>query len=157
MNELVYQGAKQSVALLKDPVDKRAAQLALEGFEDCGVALSRTSRARQGDRRQLATLGQQFNRNIRDAHVRVAFTEAELKGVPESVWKDQPRDADGKVTLPMDGQAYASVMQGRRRCRRARAPVACQDQRGRPGQPEAAGPDRTAAARAGQALRLCQL
>ncbi|HEY9028754.1 MAG TPA: M3 family metallopeptidase, partial [Burkholderiaceae bacterium] len=112
MNELVYQGAKQTVAALKDPVDKRAAQRALEGFEDTGVSLSRDKQARaKAIAEKLAALGQQFNRNIRDARVRVAFTEAELKGVPESAWKDQPRDADGKVTLPIDGPAYVTVMQ----------------------------------------------
>jgi len=112
LNGLVANGAKQSVALLKDPVDKRAAQLALEAFEDSGVALPRDKQARaKAIADKLATLDQQFNRSIRDARTRVAFTEAELKGVPESVWKDQPRDADGKVTLPIDGPAYASVMQ----------------------------------------------
>jgi thimet oligopeptidase len=112
MNELVYQGAKQSVAALKDPVDKRVAQLALEAFEDSGVALAKDKQARAkaiADR--LSALSQQFNRNIRDGHVRVAFTDGELKGVPESVWKDQPREADGKVTLAVDGPAYATVMQ----------------------------------------------
>ena len=43
--------------------------------------------------------------------MRVGFTEAELKGVPDSAWKDQPRDGDGKVTLAIDGPAYATVMQ----------------------------------------------
>ena len=113
MNELIYQGAKQSAALLKDPVDRRAAQRALEGFEDTGVALPKDKQARaKAIADKLAALGQQFNRNIRDARVRVAFTEAELKGLPDAVWKDQPRDADAKVTLPIDGPAYASVMQG---------------------------------------------
>ena len=112
MNELVYRGAKQTVAQLKDPVDRHAAQRALEAFEDSGVALAKDRQARaKAIADKLATLGQQFNRNIRDARVRVAFSDAELKGVPESVWKDQPRDADGKVTLPIDGPAYASVMQ----------------------------------------------
>ena len=112
MNELVYQGAKQSVAALKDPVDKRAAQLALEAFEDSGVALPKDKQARaKAIADKLSALSQQFNRNIRDAHVSVAFTDAELKGVPESVWKDQPRDADGKVALAIDGPAYATVMQ----------------------------------------------
>ena len=112
LNALVWNGAKQSVAALKDPVDKRAAELALEAFEDSGVALPKDKQARAkaiADR--LAGLSQQFNRNIRDARTRVPFTEAELKGVPESVWKDQPRDADGKITLPIDGPAYATVMQ----------------------------------------------
>ena len=112
MNELVYQGARQSVALLKDPVDKRAAQLALEGFEDAGVALPKDKQAKvKAIADKLAALSQQFNRNIRDAHTRAAFTEAELKGVPESIWKDQPRDADGKVMLAIDGPAFATVMQ----------------------------------------------
>ncbi len=112
LNDKVYQGAKQSVPLLKDPIDKRATELALEAFEDSGVALSRDKQARaRAISDKLAALGQQFNRNIRDAHVRIPFSDAELKGVPESVWKDQPRDADGKVTLPIDGPGYATVMQ----------------------------------------------
>jgi thimet oligopeptidase len=112
LNDLVYQGAKQTVATLKDPVDKRAAQLALEAFEDSGVALPKDKQAAAKQiADKLAALSQQFNRNIRDAHTRVAFTDAEMKGVPESVWKGQPRDADGKLTLPIDGPAYATVMQ----------------------------------------------
>jgi thimet oligopeptidase len=112
MNDAVYNGARQSVALLKDPVDRRAAQLALEAFEDSGVALPKDKQVRaKAIVDKLAALGQQFNRNIRDARTRVAFSDAELKGVPDAVWKDQPRDADNKVTLPIDGPAYASVMQ----------------------------------------------
>ena len=112
MNEPIYQGAKQSVGALKDPIDKRAAQLALEAFEDSGVALSRDKQAKaKAIADQLAALSQQFNRNIRDAHVRVAFTEAEMKGVPDSVWKDRTREPDGKVALSIDGPAYATVMQ----------------------------------------------
>jgi thimet oligopeptidase len=112
MNELVYQGARQTAAVLKDPVDKHAAQRALEGFEDTGVGLAKDKQARaKAIAEKLATLGQQFNRNIRDARVSVSFTEAELKGVPESVWKGLPRDPDGKVVLPVDGPAYTVVMQ----------------------------------------------
>ena len=112
LDQLVYQGAKQTEALLKDPIDKRAAQLALEAFEDSGVALPKDKQEKaKAIADKLTALSQQFNRNIRDAHVHMAFTEAELKGVPESLWKDQPRDADGKVTLPVDGPAYTLVMQ----------------------------------------------
>ena len=110
VNEKVYAGAKQSV--LKDPVDRRALQLALDGFEDSGVALPADKQARAREiADKLTGLAQQFNANIRDSHVRVAFTEAELKGVPESAWKDQPRDADGKVAISIDGPGYAIVMQ----------------------------------------------
>ncbi|HYP34193.1 MAG TPA: M3 family metallopeptidase [Burkholderiaceae bacterium] len=112
MNELVYQGARQTPAALKDPVDRRAAQRALEGFEDTGVGLAKDRQARaKAIADKLAALGQQFNRDIRDARTSVAFTEAELKGVPEPVWKSLPRDADGKLVLPVDGPAYTTVMQ----------------------------------------------
>jgi thimet oligopeptidase len=109
-NEKVWQGARQSQ--FKDPVDRRAQQLALDAFEDAGVALpkDRQAKAREVAAR-LAELAQQFNTTIRDARLRVAFTEAELKGVPESAWKDQPREADGRIGIAVDGPGYAVVMQ----------------------------------------------
>jgi thimet oligopeptidase len=112
LNALVYNGARLSVAALKDPVDKRAAELAQEAFEDSGVGLPKDKQARaKAIADKLTELSRQFDRNIRDARTRVAFTEAELKGVPDAVWKDQLRDADGKVTLPIDGPGYATFMQ----------------------------------------------
>jgi thimet oligopeptidase len=110
VNEKAYEGAKQSV--FKDPLDKRALQVALDAFEDSGVTLPKDKQAKAREiADKLAALAQQFNGNIRDGHVRVAFTDAELKGAPEAVWKDQPRDADGKVTIAIDGPSYAIVMQ----------------------------------------------
>jgi thimet oligopeptidase len=112
LNDKVYQCARQTQAQLKDAVDKRAVQGALDAFEDSGVALPQDKQAKAREiSDKLAALGQQFNGNIRDAHVRVAFTDAELKGVPEAVWKDQPRDADGKVAIAIDGPNYAVAMQ----------------------------------------------
>jgi thimet oligopeptidase len=110
LNEKVYLGAKKSD--LKDPVDRRTVQLALEAFEDSGVALPRDKqvRARQVFDK-LTALSRQFNTNIRDAHVRVAFTESELKGVPDAVWKELPRDGDGKIALGIDMPTYSAVMQ----------------------------------------------
>ncbi len=109
-DEKVYLGAKQSV--FKDPVDKRAQQLAMEAFEDSGVALPKDKQAKAHEiAGKLAELAQQFNANIRDARLRVSFTEAELKGVPDSAWKDQPRDGDGRIAIAVDGPNYAVVMQ----------------------------------------------
>ena len=109
-NEKVYLGAKQSQ--FKDPLDHRAQQLALEAFEDAGVALPKDKQAKAREiATRLADLGQQFNTNIRDARLRVSFTEAELKGVPDPVWKDQPRDGDGRIGIAVDGPNYALVMQ----------------------------------------------
>jgi thimet oligopeptidase len=110
VNQAVYLGAKNTQ--LKDPVDQRAVRVALEAFEDAGAALPKDKQARARELAdKIAATSLQFNRNIRDAHPRVSFAEAELKGVPEAFWKDQPRDADGKVSLSMDGAAYAAVMQ----------------------------------------------
>jgi thimet oligopeptidase len=110
LNEKIYLIGKKSV--LTDPIDKRALQVALEGFEDSGVALPLASRARAKELSdQITALSQQFNKNIRDSHVRVSFTEAELKGVPDGVWKDKPRDADGKVILGVDYPTYYPVLQ----------------------------------------------
>ena len=111
LNDKVYQIGKKSQ--LKDAIDRRAVDVALEGFEDSGVALpaDRRAQAKQLSDRIVA-LGQTFEKNIRDDRTRVAFTEAELKGVPEAVWKDKPRDADGKVLLELNAPTSYPVLQG---------------------------------------------
>jgi len=112
LNEAVYLGGKKSLGVLKDAVDRRAVQVALEGFEDSGVALPAEKRPRAKELSdKLTELSQAFAKNVRDAHVRISFTEAELKGVPDSVWKDRPRDADGKVSLGVDYPSYYGVLQ----------------------------------------------
>src|SRR4051812_501129 len=112
LDEGVYQLGKKSLPLLKDAIDRRAVQVALEAFEDSGVALPADKRPRAKELSdRLTELSQAFNKAIRDGHVRVPFTEAELKGVPETVWKDKPRDADGKVSLGIDYPTYFSVLQ----------------------------------------------
>ena len=110
LNAKVYQIGRQSK--FTDPIDRRAAQVALEGFEDSGVALpeDRRNRAKEISDR-ITELSQQFTKNIRDSHVRVLFTEAELKDVPESVWKDRPREPDGRVALGVDYPTFYPVMQ----------------------------------------------
>jgi thimet oligopeptidase len=112
LDEGVYQLGKKSLPLLKDAIDRRAVQVALEAFEDSGVALPADKRPRAKELSdKLTELSQAFNKAIRDGHVRVPFTEAELKGVPETVWKDKPRDADGKVSLGIDYPTYFAVLQ----------------------------------------------
>ena len=57
-------------------------------------------------------MGRAFVRRYRrDANLRVPFTEAELRGVPEAVWKDAKRDAQGRVLLGVDYPTYGPVMQ----------------------------------------------
>ncbi len=112
LDDAVYQVGKKTSGLLKDPIDRRAVEVALEGFEDSGVALpadKRTQAKELSDK--IVALGQQFDKNIRDEHSRVLFTEAELKGVPERLWKDRPRDADGKIALGVGNATFYTVMQ----------------------------------------------
>ena len=112
LNDAVYQGGRKSLPLLKDAIDRRAVQVALEGFEDSGVALAADKRPHAKELSdKLTALSQQFAKNIRDGHVKVVFTEAELKGVPDGVWKDKPRDADGRITLGVDYPTFFPLMQ----------------------------------------------
>lgn len=108
-NEKVYRGLQK--APKADAIDAEFARLAAGQFEDSGVALPAPKRARAKqilDR--LTELDQQFNRNIRDAGTRVAFTEAELKGVPASVWEKAKRDDQGRLLLGVDYPTYQPVM-----------------------------------------------
>ncbi|MGN6529743.1 MAG: M3 family metallopeptidase [Burkholderiaceae bacterium] len=112
LNEAIYRGGRQSQPLLKDPIDRRAVEVALQGFEDSGVALPADRRAHAKELSdRIVALGQQFQKNIRDDHAHVAFTEAELKGVPDGVWKDAPRDPDGRIELGIDDPSFYPVMQ----------------------------------------------
>jgi thimet oligopeptidase len=110
LNARIYQIGRQSK--FADPIDRRAAQVALEGFEDSGVGLPEDKRNRAKEiSDRITELSQQFTKNIRDSHVRVLFTEAELKDVPEAVWKSRPRDPDGRIALGVDYPTYYPVMQ----------------------------------------------
>ncbi len=86
-----------------DAVDRSFVADSLEGFDDAGVGLPLAARERArllND--QMAALSQRFAARLRDADIKVAFLPAELVGVPESVWKDKPRDGDGRVLLSLD-------------------------------------------------------
>jgi thimet oligopeptidase len=112
VDEAVYRGGVASLDKLKDPIDRRVVQLALEDFEDSGMALAPEQRAKAkalSDR--LTAVALDFTRNIRDANVKVTFTTDELKGVPEAVWKDAPRDAQGRVVLGVSNPVYGPVME----------------------------------------------
>ena len=105
-NPAIYKALKAAPA--KDAIDQELKRVNLEQFEAGGVALPPAKRARVKEiLDKLTALEQQYNKNIRDANVKVRFTEAELKGVPDNVWKNAPRDADGSVLL---GTAYPMLI-----------------------------------------------
>jgi thimet oligopeptidase len=109
-DEAVYRGALQSQST--DAVDGEVVRRALEQFEDAGVALppDRRSQAKALVVR-IGALGQQFDKNIRDANVKVTFSVEELQGVPDRVWKEVPRNPAGRVLLGIGDQTYMPVMQ----------------------------------------------
>jgi len=109
-NEKLYAALKRFKP--RDGLDRELVKKLLEAFEDAGVALAPAQRAeakRLNDR--INALGLDFQRNVRDKPTRLAFTEAELKGVAPSVWKDAKRTDDGKVELGLDYPSYFPVIQ----------------------------------------------
>ncbi len=115
LSSLAQDMALYRVARLLQPADETDRQLLatlLQDFEDAGARLTagRRARAKQLNDR-IAELGQQFERNLRDANLRLPFTAAELQGVPDAVWKDAQRDTDGRLLLGLDAPTYGPVLQ----------------------------------------------
>lgn len=94
-----------------DPIDARMRRDLLDAFEDSGVALPAEPRERaRAIAQQLTELMQAFDRRMREENTKVAFSVAELTGVPASVWRGAPRDAQGRVLLGLDYPSYEPVM-----------------------------------------------
>jgi thimet oligopeptidase len=122
--DLAYQGFNASFlqdakvyARLKrqlpaDAIDARLQRDQLDAFEDSGVALpvAKQQRARRITT-ELTRLSQNFDRRIREDKTRVAFTEAELQGVPPAVWRAAKRDAQGRYRLGLDYPSVDPVLQ----------------------------------------------
>ncbi len=109
-NEKLYRAARRVKP--RDAIDREFLKSLIEGFEDAGVGLPPAKRQQAKaliDR--VSALGIEFDRNVRDAGVTRAYTEAELKGVPEGVWKSARRDDEGRVLLGVDYPTYDPVMQ----------------------------------------------
>jgi len=111
---------EQSVSLYRaaratppaDDIDRKALHDLVAMFEDSGVSLPATERARvKRLSERIARHAQQFDRNIREDATRLPFTAAQLTGVPEHVWAGQPRDAEGRYLLGLDYPTYFPVME----------------------------------------------
>lgn len=104
--------ARLKHAAVADDIDRRLQREQLDAFEDSGVALAPA--ARQRARRistEITELAQAFERRIRESRDTVAFTEAELEGVPENVWRNARRDAQGRHVLGLDYPTADPVME----------------------------------------------
>lgn len=109
-NEKLYKAAKATKPA--DAVDAEFLRVTLENFQDAGVSLPPEKRDRaKAINDQVTDIAQRFERNVRDDKTKVPFTEAELKGVPDSVWKQAPRDAEGHVMLGLSYPEFFPVME----------------------------------------------
>jgi thimet oligopeptidase len=109
-NEKLYLAASRLRP--RDPVDALLLKTLREDFEDAGVSLPPDKRRRAKEiNDRLNALQQEFERNVRDANVRVPLAPEALRGVPEATWRDAKRDDQGHVLLGVDTPTYLSVMQ----------------------------------------------
>lgn len=109
-NETLYRAALK--VRPADAIDREFLKTTLDDFEDAGVSLPPTQRRRAKELNdRIVALAQNFEKNIRDDNLTVAFTPAELTGIPESLWRDAKHDAQGRVLLPVDDATYLPVMQ----------------------------------------------
>ena len=87
----------------QDAIDRSDLRDQLEAFEDAGAALPPAAQARARElNAAIAQRAQDFDRRIREDQTRVAFSAAELAGVPESLWQAAPRDRQGRTLLGVD-------------------------------------------------------
>ena len=99
-----------------DAVDAALRTELVENFEDAGVALPPAQRAEARRLTQsIGRLQQDFERRVREDRSRVAFTDAELEGVPEAVRRAAPRDAAGRRLIGLDYPSYDPVIETARR------------------------------------------
>jgi thimet oligopeptidase len=109
-NALVYELLRKVQPLLN--ADQRFHQDLLNAFEDAGVGLSVPSQQRalvlNGD---ITRLSQEFSRNIREDKTQVAFSAAELSGVPLAVWDQAKRNDQGRYLLGLDYPSSVPVIE----------------------------------------------
>ena len=92
--------------------DAELQQVLTEGFEDAGVALPEGKRQRAKEiLDRIALLSVEFQKNTREVHAPIAFTRAEMEGVPQSYLDRHKPDADGRYSLTMDYPDFFPFME----------------------------------------------
>jgi thimet oligopeptidase len=88
-----------------------------EGYEDSGIALDKSKRARlKAINERINDLSQQFEKNLRDDPTRVTLTQSELDGMPEAYIKahESKRNAEGNYVLDLSYPSYVPFLQSAR-------------------------------------------
>ena len=109
-NEKLYRAALKVKP--RDAIDREFLKKTLEDFVDAGVSLPPDQRKRAKELKdRIAAVAQVFQKNVREDNAPVAFSEAELKGVPETLWRGAKQDAQGRFLIAVDDATYGPVMQ----------------------------------------------
>ena len=111
-NEKLY--ARVKAAKPATPHQAKLRKDLLDGFEDAGVALAPEKRARAKQIfDKLEELRQVFDRNVRDDATKVAFTAAEMEGMPPAYMKahEAKKDSSGNYVLDLKYPSYIPFMQ----------------------------------------------
>ena len=109
-NAAIYALLKKAKPLLN--ADQRFHQDLLNAFQDAGVGLSGASQLRALTlNSDITRLSQEFSRNIREDKTRVAFSAAELSGVPLGVWEQADRNDQDRYLLGLDHPSSGPVIE----------------------------------------------
>jgi thimet oligopeptidase len=109
-NAGAYELLKKAQPLLD--ADQRFHHDLLNAFEDAGVGLSASARQRAlALNADITRLSQEFSRNIREDKTQVAFSAAELSGVPLAVWEQAKRNDQGRFLLGLDYPSSVPVIE----------------------------------------------
>jgi thimet oligopeptidase len=83
----------------------------LEDFEDSGVALPESKRARYREiTEKLTELSQEFAKNIRENKTVLRFAPSEWEGLPQSYIERMPKDDAGNMLVSFDYPDYTPFM-----------------------------------------------
>lgn len=103
----------QRVAAVKtnNAIDAMARQSILDDFKERGVNLAPKDRERvKAIFEQLDKLAADFNRNTRDTATKLAFSEADLKGIPANMLNGRAKDAQGNYLFGLDYPERSAIM-----------------------------------------------
>ena len=96
---------------VKDPIDVMARQSILDDFEERGVSLPAVKRQRaKAIFERMDKLAQDFSRTVRDASTKLAFSEADLQGIPPGALTKRARDGQGNYVFGLDYPELDAIM-----------------------------------------------
>ncbi len=99
-------------ATTADPIDERLKAEFLMSFEDSGVTGTAEVRAKlKSIRERLSKLSLEFAKMVRENKDKLAFAEAEVKGVPAGVLARLKKDAEGRYLFGFSSTEYIPFME----------------------------------------------